>query len=222
MAKHRRGRPPRAAAPRRLTATPATKTPAAGIPMEALVNALARGDDEAAEQAAQALIAAGEAAVPALLALSRAPEADTRWWALRTLAEIPHAEVPPRLQEALHDPDPAVRQAAALGLRHQPTPNAVPDLIALLADDDRLLASLAADALAATGAAATEALIRMLREGTPAARIEAARALAQLGDKTSIPALFEALDSPSPFVEHWANEGLERMGVGMIFFNPGH
>ena len=194
--------------------------------MEAVLNALraaiARGDDEAAEQAARALIAAGGAAVPALLALSRADDADTRWWALRTLAEIRHPEVPARLREALRDPDPAVRQAAALGLRHQPAADAVPDLIVLLGDDDRLLASLAADALAATGEAATGALIAALREGAPAARIEAARALAQLGDKTSIPALFEALDSPSPFVEHWANEGLEGMGVGMVFFNPGH
>ena len=196
------------------------------MPIEPLIRALqeaiARGDDAATERAAQALVAAGEGAVPALLALSRADDAETRWWALRTLAEIPHPEVPPRLREALHDPDPAVRQVAALGLRHQPTADAVPDLIALLAGDDRLLASLAADALAATGEAATGALIATLREGTPAARIEAARALAQLGDKASIPALFEALDSPSPFVEHWANEGLERMGVGMVFFNPGH
>ncbi len=190
--------------------------------LHALQVAIARGDDEATEQAAQALVAAGESAVPALLALSRADDAETRWWALRVLAEIRHPEVPPRLREALRDPDPAVRQVAALGLRHQPTPDAIPELIALLAGDDRLLASLAADALAAVGKAATGALIQTLREGSPAARIEAARALAQLGDQASIPALFEALDSPSPFVEHWANEGLERMGVGMVFFNPGH
>ncbi len=190
--------------------------------LHALQAAITRGDDEATEQAVQTLIAAGEAAVPALLALSRADDVETRWWALRALAEIRHPDVPPRLQEALTDPDPAVRQVAALGLRHQPTPEAVPTLIALLSGEDRLLASLAADALAAVGEAATGALIQTLREGTPAARIEAARALAQLGDKASIPALFEALDSPSPFVEHWANEGLERMGVGMVFFNPGH
>ncbi len=189
--------------------------------LHALQDAIARGDDEATEQAVQALVASGEAAVPALLELSQADDAETRWWALRALAEIQHPDVPRRLQEALHDPDPAVRQVAALGLRHQPTSEAVPDLITLLAGKDRLLASLAADALAAIGKAATEALIQALREGSPAARIEAARALAQLGDQASIPALFEALDSPSPFVEHWANEGLERMGVGMVFFNPG-
>ena len=189
--------------------------------LEAFRKAIAAGDDdEATERAAQALIAAGESVVPDLLALSRADDPETRWWALRVLAEIAHPEVPPRLQEALHDPDPAVRQVAALGLRHQPTADAVPDLAALLAHGDRLLAHLAADALAAIGEAATDALIDALQNAPPAARIEAARALAQLGDKRSIPALFEALDSPSPFVEHWANEGLERMGVGMVFFNP--
>ncbi len=182
--------------------------------------AVARGDDEAAEKAARRLVALGAAVVPLLLDWSHSEDPDARWWALRVLAEIPHPDVPPRLREALHDPDPAVRQVAALGLRHQPTAEAVGDLAALLADDDRLLASLAADALAASGEAATGALITALQEGTPAVRIEAARALAHLGDKRSISALFEALDSPSPLVEHWANEGLERMGVGMVFFNP--
>ncbi len=188
--------------------------------LQPLREAIARGDDAAAEAAVQALLNEGAEAVPALLALSREADAEARWWALRALAELPHPDVPPRLQEALHDPDPAVRQVAALGLRHQPTEAAIGDLIALLATGDRLLAHLAADALAAIGEAATPALIETLREGHPAARIEAARALAQIGDKRSIPALFEALDSPSPFVEHWANEGLERMGVGMMFFNP--
>ena len=189
--------------------------------LQSLRAAIASGDDEATERAAQALIAAGESAVPALLALSREDDPEARWWALRILSEIKHPDVPPRLQEALHDPDPEVRQVAALGLRYQPTAEAVPDLIALLSGGDRLLASLAADALAAVGKDATWPLIQVLREGTPAAKIEAARALAQLGDKDSISALFEALDSPSPFVEHWANEGLERMGVGMVFFKPG-
>ncbi len=189
--------------------------------LQSLRAAIARGDDEAAERAAQALIAAGESAVLALLALSREDDPEARWWALRILSEIKHPEVPSRLREALHDPAPEVRQVAALGLRHQPTAEAVPDLIALLSGEDRLLASLAADALAAVGKAATGPLIQVLREGTPAAKIEAARALAQLGDKDSISALFEALDNPSPFVEHWANEGLERMGVGMVFFKPG-
>ncbi len=183
--------------------------------------AAARGDDEAAEHTAQALRGQGARAVPGLLALSRHPQADVRWWALRALAEIPHPHAPTRLAEALTDPDPAVRQVAALGLRHQPSPQALPRLLTLLADNDRLLAHLAADALAALGQQATLPLIDALQNSTPAARIEAARALAQIGDKRSISALFAALDSPSPLVEHWANEGLERMGVGMVFFKPG-
>ena len=211
MAKHSSGRPPRATA-QRMTTEEALAT---------LRAAIAAGEDEAAERAAQALVAVGAAAVPALLALSSEDDPEARWWALRVLAEIPHPEVPPRLRAALHDADPAVRQVAAMGLRHQPTPEAVDDLAALLSGSDRLLASLAADALAAVGEAATGALISILKEGSPAAQIEAARALALLGDKRSISALFEALDSPSPIVNYWADEGLERMGVGMMFFKPG-
>jgi HEAT repeat protein len=50
--------------------------------------------------------------------------------------------------------------------------------------------------------------------------MEAMRALALIGDQRSIPLLFEALDSDSMLMEYWANEGLERMGVGMIFYKP--
>ena len=54
------------------------------------------------------------------------PRPDTRWWALHALAEIPDSRVPPRLAAALEDPDLSVRQCAALALRRQPAPEAVP------------------------------------------------------------------------------------------------
>jgi HEAT repeat protein len=51
-------------------------------------------------------------------------------------------------------------------------------------------------------------------------RLEAVRALAYIGDKRSIPQLFQALDEDSAMLEYWANEGLQKMGIGMMFYKP--
>ena len=55
---------------------------------------------------------------------------------------------------------------------------------------------------------------------THLARLEAVRALSKIGDQRSIPALFECLDDSSALIEYWAGEGLEKMGVGMVFYKP--
>jgi HEAT repeat protein len=75
---------------------------------------------------------------------------------------------------------------------------------------------LAADALARIGSAATPLLIRGLREGAPAVRGRAARALAQIADASSIPALVVALEDENPIVEYYADIALQKMGVGTI------
>ena len=71
-----------------------------------------------------------------------------------------------------------------------------------------------------SGAAAVPALLDLLETGLQAVRLETARTLAMIGDTRAIPALFNALDEDSALMEYWANEGLERMGVGMAFFKP--
>jgi HEAT repeat protein len=93
-------------------------------------------------------------------------------------------------------------------------------LIEALESEDSLLVRLAADALVAAGAPAVEKLIAGLESGKPNARIEAARALALIGDTRAVPALIKLLDSDSLSLQHWANEGLEKMGVGMSYFKP--
>jgi HEAT repeat protein len=60
-----------------------------------------------------------------------------------------------------------------------------------------------------------------MQNGSQAARLKAVRALALLEDQRAIPILFQALDDESALVAHWADEGLQRMGVGMSFFKPG-
>jgi HEAT repeat protein len=192
--------------------------------LDSYLNDLASGDDLRAEAAAQRLALlppkeAGEAAA-ALENLLSSSETDRRWWAARALAILPHPRAPEMLVSALSDPAAAVRQCAALGLRLRPHEAAVQPLVAALSDDDHLVAELACDALASIGEAAVPALLQVLQAGSRPARLEAVRALAAIGDPRAIPALFAALDEDSALMEYWANEGLERMGVGFLFFKP--
>lgn len=185
-----------------------------------LLQQLRLGPDERAEAAAQALISYGAQAIPALRELLADDDPQVRWWAVRTLAEIHHPQVPALLAGALQDFDLAVQQCAALALRHQPSTGALGSLIQALQSPDRLLARLAGDALVALGERATPALMAILQSDQPAGRMEATRALALLDDPAAIPALFEALDDPSPLIAYWAELGLQRRGVGMVFFKP--
>ena len=182
------------------------------------------GEDERAEAAAIALAAlpAGQAEeiYPALQDLLGDPRPDVRWWAVRAMAGIKNDQVLSSLLAALADQDTAVRQCAALSLRLRPDPHAVSALVGALADRDHLVVALAADALAEIGEPAVPALLEVVQNGKQAARLEAVRALAKIGDHRSIPALFAALDEGSALMEYWASEGLERMGVGMMFFKP--
>jgi HEAT repeat protein len=105
-------------------------------------------------------------------------------------------------------------------LRRHPYAKAMPILLDLLADQDRLLARLAADALAALGECAISPLTETLRSEDAAVRIEATRALASIDDPSVIAPLFAALEDDSSLVTYWAEEGLQRRGVGMVFFKP--
>jgi HEAT repeat protein len=178
------------------------------------------GDDRRAERASEALARLGPRSLPRLLSLLQAGAADVRWWTVRCLAGIHETRADRALVEALGDPDLAVRQAAALALRERPMADGLPALLALLGSDDALLARLAGDALAACGAAATTALASAARDASPAIRMGAVRALALNGDPGAIPALYAALEDPSAMVEHWAVEGLDRRGLGMVYFQP--
>jgi len=188
--------------------------------IEALITDLSSGDDERAEAAAQALASLGAAALPALGALLSDPDEDSRWWAVRALAESQAEGAGKLLVPALGDSSPAVRQAALLGIRLHPQPGTIPLLAALLGDADGLCAAMAADALVGIGADAVPALLEVMESGAQPARLEAARALAEIGDPRAIPALFKALDDDSALIEYWASQGLEKMGVGMAFFKP--
>lgn len=183
------------------------------------IAALSSGDPEQAEAAARHLPKNTDAVLDALGTLQQNDDTVARWWAVRALAAVDDPRAGALLVEALNDEVGSVRHCAALGLRQRPHPQAIETLGALLDGEDRLLARLAGDALGAAGEEATPALLKILGEGREEARLEAARALAHIGDPRSIPALFELLDSGSAMLEHWAGAGLEKMGLGMQFFS---
>jgi HEAT repeat protein len=188
--------------------------------VSSLIAQLIAEDDHVAERAAQAIIALGEFAIPALFDCLESDDANSRWWALRTLAEIQHPSVPPRLQLSLKDTDPSVQQCAALGLNRQPRAEATTDLINLLGNEDRLLSRLAADALIAIGKDAVPHLIQVLENGPPPAKTEAVRSLAIIANPEAIPALFKAWHNGSSIIQYWVEQGFDHMGIGMQFFQP--
>jgi HEAT repeat protein len=204
--------------------------------LEDILNDLTSGDDSLAETAVQNLAQLpGEEQLAAIAVLSErlaSVEVDQRWWAARALAELPFSLTHNLLMEALEDPDPSVRQCAALGLRAQikRTPGWNPEpgtleairlrLFEGLKDPDPLAARLAADALAAIGEPVVAQLLELLNNSDQAVRLLLVRSLAEIGDQRAIPAFLAALDEDSLLMEYWANEGLEKMGVGMRYFFP--
>lgn len=184
------------------------------------LNELTCGEDARAEAAARQTAAQGDAALAVLETLLASPDADQRWWAARALAELRQLKAATLLVSALNDTDSAVRQSAALALEKTPNPLAISGLIGALQSRDSLLARLAANALVATGTATVPALLDALPALPAPARLEALRALALIGDPAAVPALYEACDGDSGLAEFWAAQGLERMGVGMVYFEP--
>lgn len=188
--------------------------------VDQLIADLTSGDDARAQAAVPALTVHREDAIGALVEALDTPVADQRWWIVRALAEFDHPAARKALARALNDSDSSVQQCAALGLKRNPSAEAIPALIELLSAQDRLLARLAADALAAVGPEVVESLDHAARDSDPAVRIEAVRALAIMGHPDAIGPLFNSIDDPSTMVTHWAEEGLDRLGIGMAFFNP--
>jgi len=191
-----------------------------GIDKSDLITEFTCGSDKRAEIAAMQLAAAGSHNLMTLREFLRDQDANIRWWATRTLAEIHTPESTPLLLQALRDPEPEVQQCAALALRRQPNSDAITQLIQALSASDRLLARLAGVALIAIGEDAIPALIRVMENNPQPARLEAVRALSTIGDTRAIPILIKVLDEDSAIMEHWAGQGLEKMGVGMVFFKP--
>jgi len=187
--------------------------------MQDLLAELTSGDDTRAENSIPSILQLGMAAIPALLDLTRAAEADSRWWALRALAASPHTQ-PDNLIPLLSDSAPEVRAAAALALCHHPHESAVEALINTLADQDSLTAGLAGNALAKIGSPSVLSLLEVMKEAPIGIRILALRTLSQIHDHRAIPVMMNSLSEESAMLQYWAQEGLNRLGLNMVYIKP--
>jgi HEAT repeat protein len=188
--------------------------------LQELLSDLTSGDENRAENAVSALLALGESALPSLLELTRSPDADTRWWAVRTLAQSPHSQTEWLLPFLTEDPAPEVRQCAALGLAGKADESAIRPLVHALSDADSMVGSLAATALVKIGAPAVPSLIEVVKNGAQVARIRALRALAEIRDHRAIPVMMKVMEEDSSLLQYWAQEGLERLGLNMVYLKP--
>jgi HEAT repeat protein len=187
--------------------------------LQNLLDDLTSGNEARAENAVPVLIALGKEALPALLELTRSPEADHRWWGLRVLAQAPQVEAQ-WLIPSLNDPAREVRQCAALGLAIKPDESAAQPLIRALSDEDSMVSSLAVNALVKIGGAAVPALIDVVQHAPQSARIHALRALAEIRDHRAIPVMMKVMEEDSVLLQHWAKEGLDRLGLDMVYIKP--
>jgi len=187
--------------------------------LQDLLDDLTSRNEARAEGAVSPLIELGEEAIPALLDLTHSADSDFRWWALRVLAQSPHSRTE-WLIPFLNDPAPEVRQCAALGLATRPDENAAQPLVRALSDEDSMVANLAVNALVKIGSTAVPSLIEIVKSASQSARIHAMRALAEICDHRAIPVMMQVMDEDSALLQHWAKEGLERLGLNMVYMKP--
>ena len=189
------------------------------IKMHELLAELTSGDDTRAENSIPAIVDLGMAAIPTLLELTRAEEVDSRWWAVRALAVSPHTRTE-NLIPLLSDSASEVRAAAALALCNHPAESAIPALINTLSDDDSLTAGLAGNALVKIGSPSVPSLLTVMSEAPTSIRIIVLRALSEIRDHRAIPVMMKSLSEESAVLQYWAQEGLQRLGLDMVYGKP--
>lgn len=191
-----------------------------GKTMAGWLTALQEGSDDSREAAAVALGHLGTEALPLLADLLASRNPDDRWWAARALAEVGGEGSVPLLIESLDDADPDVRACACLALGRVGGEGAARALVVGLADDSAFVASIAADALSMIGEPAVTVLAERLRAEEAHTRLLAVRALSRIRSEAAVGPLFGLLEDSSYLVRYYAQEALEALGVGMVFFSP--
>ena len=120
------------------------------------------------------------------------------------------------LTDALRDPSPGVRDAAAMALREMgpDAKPAIPALAQMLRDPDGYLRITAAHTLDKLGADAAASVVPLLRDCDPRVRALAAETLRAIGPdaKAAVPMLTESLRDPCPSVRDAAALALQEMG----------
>ena len=209
--------------------------------MDALIACLRDPFEPVAVDAAYALASAGEAAVPALLAVlrgdesddtdldrgshdgSRADDAVAARSAAFALLEIGAAAVPGLIDIARNAPGARARKLAVFALGEcAGSDAALMEALCLAAQDGSpgvRINAVEALGLKRGGRGAVAALTRAIKDSDTHVRFSAALSLAQLGPEAApaVPALRDALDDPNRYVPGYAVEALERIGTRDAF-----
>lgn len=192
--------------------------------LASLLAAIHANDDDTAEQVVTGYTAESAPALADIVALFGVDDADRRWWAVRTAAAIaPWTEggaavLEQPLRQALHDPDPAVRCAAALAVGQLQLDTLVAELACCLADGSGWVRSSAADALALMGNSAVPALLTVLAGQNEGARTRAAYALSKIRTMEVANAFYHCLADENQLVQTYAYDTLEQMGLLQMVF----
>ena len=184
-----------------------------------MLSELTGNNESAAEAAALRLAEAGDAALRGLASLLESPNTDHRWWAVRTLAAMPEPKME-WLRRSLDDPSAEVRAAGALAFIAHPDPLATQTLISILGDEDSVVAALAVRALVTLGPNVVPNLLAAFDESSPLGRIQIMRALREIRDPRAITVMMKAMDQGSAAIQYWAREGLEALGLDMVYMKP--
>jgi HEAT repeat protein len=83
-----------------------------------------------------------------------------------------------------------------------------------------MVGTLAANALVTIGSTAVPPLIVAVKTASQSARVHALRALAEIRDHRAIPVMMQVMNEDSVLLQHWAKEGLERLGLDMVYIKP--
>jgi HEAT repeat protein len=187
--------------------------------MKDLLAELTSGDDERAENRSLQLQIWDRRPFPLLLELTRSE--DIRFPLVGctcTCRFASHTDFD--LLPLLSDSSPEVRAATALALCHHPHEDAVEALIHALADEDTLTAGLAGNALVKIGSPSVPTLLKVMDEAPTGIRIVVLRTLSEIRDHRAIPIMMKCLGEESAFLQYWAQEGLERLGLDMVYMKP--
>lgn len=197
------------------------KTPELGRAVEALVAALADGENPGRRNAAlQALTRCGRAAVPALIRASRSTDVDVRKQVVDALAGIGLPEASGRLIEILRDEDPNVRGAAADALGSTGGGEVNQALLRVVQEDVEPLVRLSA--LRSLGRLEGELPVQAL-EGALAEALLRPAALVLLGasdDPGAVDPLLKALEDPARSTREAAMEAIVRLAARSDFAAP--
>jgi HEAT repeat protein len=70
------------------------------------------------------------------------------------------------------------------------------------------------------GKPAVPSLIEKVKSAPQSARILALRALVEIRDPRAIPVMMQVMEEDSALLQHWAKEGLEKLGLDMVYMKP--